>query len=115
MNTMHWQVVYTDEARDEFNPLPAREQTAMIHAVDKLAAQGSLLPYPHSSAVRGADRLRELRLRAGRSAWRGFYRRLGDMFVIAAIGPEAQADKRGFGRAVAAAQARLDVVEEGPA
>jgi len=37
----------------------------------------------------------------------------GDVFVIAAIGPEAQADKRGFGRTVAAAQARLDVLEEG--
>jgi len=31
---MHWQVVYTDEARDEFHQLPAREQTAMIHAID---------------------------------------------------------------------------------
>jgi hypothetical protein len=36
----------------------------------------------------------------------------GDVFVIAAIGPEAQADKRGFGRAVAAAQGRLDLIEE---
>ncbi|MGH3798528.1 MAG: hypothetical protein ACRDTD_00045 [Pseudonocardiaceae bacterium] len=37
---------------------------------------------------------------------------MGEVFVIAAIGPEAQADKRGFGRAVAAAQARLDLIEE---
>jgi hypothetical protein len=62
--------------------------------------------------VQGADRLRELRLRAGRSAWRALYRRVGDVFVIAAIGPEAQADKRGFGRAVTAAQARLALIEE---
>lgn len=109
---MHWQVVFTDEARQEFNQLPTREQTAMIHAFDKLAAEGPALPYPHSSAVQGADRLRELRLRAGRSAWRALYRRVGEVFVIAAIGPEAQADKRGFGRAVAAAQARLDLIEE---
>ncbi|HEV7450520.1 MAG: type II toxin-antitoxin system RelE/ParE family toxin [Pseudonocardiaceae bacterium] len=109
---MHWQVVFTDEARQEFNQLPAREQSAMIHALDKLAAEGPALPYPHSSAVQGADRLRELRLRAGRSAWRALYRRVGEVFVIAAIGPEAQADKRGFGRAVAAAQARLDLIEE---
>jgi len=74
---------------------------------------GFLAPVPHSSAVRGADRLRELRLRAGRSAWRGFYRRLGDVFVIAAIGLQAQVDKRGFARTGAAAQARLDVLEEG--
>ncbi|HSZ28750.1 MAG TPA: hypothetical protein VK784_03205 [Pseudonocardiaceae bacterium] len=50
--------------------------------------------------MQGADRLRELRLRAG------------EVFVVAAIGPEAQADKRGFGRAAAAAQARLDLIEE---
>ena len=68
---MHWQVVFTDEARKEFDQLPAREQSAMIHALDKLAAEGPALPYPHSSAVQGADGLRELRLRAGRSAWRG--------------------------------------------
>jgi hypothetical protein len=109
---MHWQVVYTDEARREFSRLPAREQAAMIHAVEKLAAEGPALPYPHSSAVQGADRLRELRLRAGRSAWRGLYRRLGDVFVIAAIGPEAQSDKRDFARAVTAAQMRLDLIEE---
>ncbi|MGH3992103.1 MAG: hypothetical protein ACRDSN_06510, partial [Pseudonocardiaceae bacterium] len=36
----------------------------------------------------------------------------GEVFVIAAIGPEAQADKRSFGRAVAAARARLDLIEE---
>jgi hypothetical protein len=110
--TMGWQVLYTDEAQQEFNELPAREQAAMIHAVDKLAAEGPALPYPHSSAVLGADRLRELRLRAGRSAWRGLYRRVGDVFVIAAIGQEAQADKRGFGRAVDAAEARLALLEE---
>lgn len=110
---MHWQVVFTDEARQEFNQLPARERSAMIHALDKLAAEGpAALRYPHSSAVQGADRLRELRLRAGRSAWRALYRRAGEVFVVAAIGPEAQADKRGFGRAVAAAQARLDLIEE---
>jgi hypothetical protein len=97
---MYWQVVFTDEARQEFNQLPTREQAAMIHALDKLAAEGSALPYPHSSAVQGADRLRELRLRAG------------EVFIVAAIGPEAQADKRGFGRAAAAAQARLDLIEE---
>ena len=109
---MGWQVLYTDEAQQEFNELPAREQAAMIHAIDKLAAEGPALPFPHSSAVQGADRLRELRLRAGRSASRALYRRVGDVFVIAAIGPEAEADKRGFDRAVTAAQARLAVIEE---
>lgn len=109
---MQWRVAYTDEARAEFNQLSVREQAAMIQAVDKLAATGPALPFPHSSGVQGADRLRGLWLRAGRSAFRGLYRRVGEVFVIAAIGPETQADKRGFGRAVAAAQARLDAIEE---
>jgi hypothetical protein len=50
---------------------------------------------------------------AGRSSWRAFYRRVGDVHVIAAVGPEAEADKRGFDRAVTAAIARLAELEEG--
>ena len=52
--TMRWQVLYTDEAQQEFNELPAREQAAIIHAIDKLAAEGPALPYPHSSVVQGS-------------------------------------------------------------
>jgi hypothetical protein len=73
---------------------------------------GPALPFPHSSAIQGAERLRELRPRAGRSPWRAFYRRLSGVHVIAAIGPEAEADKRGFDRAVAAAITRLAGLEE---
>ncbi|MBI2299153.1 MAG: hypothetical protein HYU66_09470 [Armatimonadetes bacterium] len=65
------------------------------------------LAFPHSSAVRIAPGLRELRPRAGRSRWRAFYRRRGRRIVVAAIGPEAMADPRGFGRAVTAALDRL--------
>ena len=56
----------------------------MIRAVEKLEAFGPQLGHPHTSAVRGAPRLRELRPRAGRSPWRALYRRVGDVFVIAA-------------------------------
>lgn len=75
-------------------------------------APGPDLGYPYFSAVRDADRLRELRPRGGRSPWRAFYRRLGDVFVVAAVGAEAEADPRGFKRAVAAAEARLEEVED---
>ena len=84
----------------------------MANAVEKLQALGPQLPYPHQSNVEGAERLRELRPRAGRSPWRAFYRRFGDVFVIGAVGPEAQVDKRKFARAVDEAIARLDEVEE---
>lgn len=79
----------------------------MRNAIGKLEQAGETLVYPHSSQVRGATNLRELRPRAGRSAWRAFYRRIGAEIVIAAFGPEARADSRGFERAARAAEARL--------
>jgi DNA-binding XRE family transcriptional regulator len=78
----------------------------------KLGSFGPHLGYPHTSAVRDADRLRELRPRAGRSAWRALYRQVGDMFVVAAVAPEAQSDPRGFGRSVRRAMQRLEKLEE---
>jgi hypothetical protein len=85
----------------------------MVNAVVKLEAIGPMLGHPHSSDVRGAASLRELRPRAGRSPWRCLYRRFGpDVFVIAAIAPEAQVDRRGFDRAVTAAVTRLNDLEE---
>jgi len=58
---MQWQVRFHPDAREEERKLPAREKLAMANAIDKLGALGPALPYPHSSDVRGADRLRELR------------------------------------------------------
>lgn len=91
--------------------LPASERVAMLHAVEKLEALGPALLHPHQSDVRGAAGLRELRPRGGRSAWRGFYHRVGDAFVIVGVGPEAQVNRRGFNRAVAAAARRLGELE----
>jgi hypothetical protein len=84
----------------------------MINADAKLGAYGPLLGYPHTSAVRGAQALRELRPRAGRSPYWALYRQVGEVFVVAAIGPEAQSDPRGFRRAMRRAQERLAKVEE---
>jgi hypothetical protein len=106
-----WEVRYLDEAVGERRALPPQEMNAMDRAVDKLEAFGPQLPYPHQSDVRGAENLRELRPRAGRSPWRAFYRRVGDGFVIGGVGPEAEANPRGFRRAVRAAENRLDEFE----
>lgn len=81
----------------------------MLSAVQKLQVVGDRLAFPHSSNIRGADRIRELRRRAGRSPTRGFYRRVDNLLVVAAIGPEALVDKRGFARSVSAAEERLAV------
>ena len=84
----------------------------MQRAMGKLRELGDQLPFPHSSAVRGADRLRELRPRAGRSPWRALYRRMRDTMVIGAIGPEAKGSTRGFDAAVRKAEERLAEIEK---
>jgi|SRR6266702_8668703 len=107
-----WDIRLHPDATIELANLSSRERTAMVNAIEKLAAFGPALPFPHSSDVRGVEHLRELRPRAGRSPWRGFYRRIGSVLVIAAIGPEAEADRRGFERAIAAAATRLIELQE---
>jgi hypothetical protein len=79
----------------------------MRNAEVKLQALGPALGYPHTSDVRGAGRLRELRPRQGRSPWRALYAQHGQVFLIAAICPEAQQSPRGFRRGCAAALQRL--------
>lgn len=102
-----WEVRYLQAAEAERDSLPANEKAAIYNAVFKLESLGPNLPYPHSSAVKGAAGLRELRPRGGRSPWRALYCRVGDTFVIAAVGPEAQHDKRGFEGVCQDAEARL--------
>lgn len=104
--------MYLPGTATERDRLEARERAALYNAVRKLEALGPDLGYPHSSAVQGADRLRELRPRAGRSAFRALYRQVSGLFVIAAIGPEALHDRKGFGRACRAAEFRLGEIEE---
>ena len=102
-----WEVLYLPAAEQERRKLPGTGRAATDNAVEKLQNLGPTASYPHSSAVRGADRLRELRPRAGRSPWRPLYRRVDVCFVIAAIAPEGGDDPRGFRRACEQAEARL--------
>jgi hypothetical protein len=86
------------------------ERVAIQHAREKLEALGPLLGAPHSSAVKGdgGAGLRELRPRAGRSRWRPIYRQVQPgIFVILAVAPEAQIDKRAFDRTIRDARQRL--------
>ncbi|MGH2412057.1 MAG: hypothetical protein ACRDGS_17075, partial [Chloroflexota bacterium] len=75
-------------------------------------ALGPTLPFPHQSAVKGVLSVRELRPRSGRCPWRALYRQVGDVFVIAAISPEALVNPREFDRKVRSAVTRLDDIEE---
>ena len=107
-----WAVVFHPAADKEIAALPATDRVAVLHAAEKLAALGPALPHPHQSDVRGGAGLRGLRPRAGRCRFRPLYGRVGDAFVILAIGPEALVDRRGFDRAVRDAGRRLAEVEE---
>lgn len=91
--------------------MPGAERDAMAEAIEKLELFGDQLGHPHTSQVRGAGSLRELRPRAGRSPWRAFYRRAGPIIVVGAFGPEALVDRRGFDRAVSLANERIAEVE----
>jgi hypothetical protein len=109
-----WTVYLHPDAEIELAKLPPRERIAVDNAMTKLRAIGPNLGHPHSSRVQGIDHdLRELRPRQGRSPWRAFYARVGEVFVVAAIGPEARQDRRGFDRAVTAAIDRLSDAEAG--
>jgi hypothetical protein len=108
------EVRFRKEVVAELSVLPPREVDAIRNAVRKLESAADNLGFPHSSAVKNAPApLRELRPRRGSSPWRAFYRRIGDIAVVAGIGPEAQVDPRGFARAVAAAVERLADEEAG--
>jgi len=101
------------DAVAELAAVPAADRVSLDHVMLKLRELGPALPFPHSSAIRDADRLRELRPRAGRSRWRAFYRQVGDViFVVAAIGPEAAVKPKAFTRAVRAAEDRLNKIEQ---
>jgi hypothetical protein len=101
------EVRWLGEAIEELDRLPKLEQRAVLNVVRKLEVSGVRLGYPHSSAVRGAAHLRDLRPRAGRSPWRALYRRISDTFFIAAIAPETDVNPRAFERAIVAATERL--------
>jgi hypothetical protein len=92
-----WKVRYLPAAKAERGELPADERVALDNVVRKLEAVGPDLGYPHSSSIRRAEGLRELRPRRGSSPWRAIYRRVGEVFVIAAVCPEAQKSAMGSG------------------
>jgi hypothetical protein len=75
----------------------------LINADAKLGAYGPMPGY----------RTRARCVVPKRCAYRALYRQVGGVFVVAATGPEAQSDPRGFDRAVRRALQRLAKAEEG--
>jgi hypothetical protein len=98
-----WKLVFMPEAEEERSELSPQERAALHNAA---------LGYARTSAIRGTEGLRELRPRQGRSPWRGLYRQVGAVFVLAAVAPEAERDPRRFRWSCEAASERLDKLEE---
>jgi hypothetical protein len=106
-------VVLCESVRSELQALPKSERMAMYKALERLELHGDLLGYPHTSAVQGtSSTLRELRPRAGRSAWRAFYPRVGAEIVVGSIGPEAMTNPARFRRSVNLALTRLNEYQQ---
>jgi hypothetical protein len=101
------EVRFHPQARRELKALGQREQEAVERTVEKLRVAGFGLGFPHVSRVRSSDRIWELRPNAGRCRVRPLFRVVGGSAMIAAIGPEAHVDRRGFARAIASAERRL--------
>lgn len=113
MDPARYEIRFLPEAEEEREALKARERKAMDNAIDKLRQVGPELGAPHSSQVKGAEKLRELRPRQGRSVVRPLYRRIDrGTFVIAAVAPEVETDRRGYERAVKQAEKRLELLEQ---
>ncbi len=80
---MEFRVDWDQDAREEVMRLPVAERRAVMSAVAKLEAFGDQLGAPHTSQVKGSRAgIRELRPRAGRSAWRALYRRVAGRLVV---------------------------------
>ncbi|HET9163463.1 MAG TPA: type II toxin-antitoxin system RelE/ParE family toxin [Solirubrobacterales bacterium] len=111
-----WEVAWHPKALHEKNAIEdVTERVAIAHVIEKLEVDGPTLQSPHQSAVRGEEGsgLRELRPRRGRSRWRPLYRRAdGALFAILAVGPEAEIDRAGYGRALRRAKQRLKRLEK---
>ncbi len=96
----------------ERDQLSTQDRVALARAVEKLETFGRLLLAPHQKNVVGADRIRELRPRGGRSQFRAFYRQVDtEIMLIGAVGPEAEVDGPGFRQAVRRAEERLNAFE----
>lgn len=109
-----WTVRYLPGALEEKEAIrDSAEIKAIDRVVDKLKNLGPELCEPHQRHVRGSRQgLRELRPRAGRSRWRPIYwRATRETFVIGAVAPEVETDKRGYRRGVRHAEDRKAELE----
>jgi hypothetical protein len=70
-----WEVEYTDEFGGWWTNLTEAQQDRVAATVHLLAMRGPLLPFPHSSSIKGSrhEHMRELRVQSRGDPLRIFY------------------------------------------
>jgi hypothetical protein len=99
------EVIYTDEFGAWVESLSENEQDRVFCSVELLKAFGVTLPFPHSSAIKGATfALRELRTQAEGDPLRTFYAFDPARNAVLLIGGDKTGDDRFYERMVPAAE-----------
>jgi hypothetical protein len=107
MAPVTWLVEYHYKAVEEYAALKdAKQKKGVLTVADFLRQLGPKITEPHAKSVKGAKGLFELRPSGGRALVRPLYVRVGDVFKIVAIAPEAQVDPSGFASAVERGRSR---------
>jgi hypothetical protein len=102
---MATQVVYTDEFGAWFEVLSEAEQDRVYRSVGLLEQYGVTLPFPHSSAVKGAAfALRELRTQAQGDPLRTLYAFDPLRQAVLLIGGDKTGDEQFYSRMIPIAQ-----------
>lgn len=98
-------VLVTDSFVEWYESVTEAEAEAVNEVVAMLELMGVTLPFPHSSAVKGASfALRELRATANKSELRVFYAFDPARDAVLLVGGNKTGDKRFYERAIARAE-----------
>jgi Phage derived protein Gp49-like (DUF891). len=103
-------VLWHPDAESEASSIDAGELAAIENGISKLRSAGTKLDKRHSDHV--GDGLWELRLFRSRSPWRAIYKQVGKKeFVILAVCPEYEQNKKGFRKGCKDAAKRFEELE----
>jgi len=94
----------TDDFRDWYLSLGAKDRDAVTYVVDLLEIFGVNLDYPYCSKIAGSKVLRELRTQSGGRPLRVFYAFDPRRHAILLIGGDKTNDKRFYARLVPRAE-----------
>lgn len=98
-------VIGTDEFAEWFRALDESDTDAVARVVDMLEIQGTTLPFPYSSAIKGSKvAMRELRVQSQGHPLRVFYVFDPRRQAVLLIGGDKTGDKRFYDRMIPLAE-----------